>query len=73
MKYAVEMGFGVVYTKYHKVCFKYSGVMRRDTQTYKHHGNHIRLLLLIENKESRLKLQLKWVVAGRDSNRAYPE
>jgi hypothetical protein len=45
-----------MHTKFHKDWFMHSEVNKGDTQTQRKHGDHIRLLLFFQNKESGLKI-----------------
>jgi hypothetical protein len=45
---------------FHKDWFSYSKVNMGDTQTHRQHGDRISLLLLIQSKESSLKVAEGW-------------
>jgi hypothetical protein len=55
MKYAVEMGLGVVayIPSFTKFC---SGVQKLIRGIHREHGDRISLLLFFQNKENRLKI-----------------
>jgi hypothetical protein len=59
MKYAVEMGSGVmiyVYAKFHRDWFRHSKINVRDTHTNTHTYGQEGYLIFFLNKESRLKI-----------------
>jgi hypothetical protein len=59
MKYAVEMGSGtmVYIPSFIKSRSGIQKLIRGDTQTHRQQGDLISLLLFLQNKESRLKMQ----------------
>jgi hypothetical protein len=66
MKYANEMGSGVM-TYIPSLIKIGSGIQKLiggDSQTHRQHGDLIRLLLFFQNKESRLKKEIR----DEDSN-----
>jgi hypothetical protein len=48
-----------IHTKFHKDWFSHSEVNRRDSYAHRQQGNLISLLLVFQNKESRLKIECK--------------
>jgi hypothetical protein len=61
MKYAVEMGSGamIYILSFKKIGSATRNVDKEDTQTHRHHGDLISLLLFFQEKESRLKTNWK--------------
>jgi hypothetical protein len=67
MKYAAEMGSGVIHTKFHKDWFRHSKVNRRELLTHRQRGD--RVSILYESKIKRINIYLQLALKNEISNR----